>query len=179
MYTILLGIQVLIAISIVVLVLVQHGEGADAGAAFGSGASVTVFGSHGSGNFLSRATGVLAALFFVISMALAYLVQHGGISTGGNSVVNQLKTPPAVTHQQKHHQKKTQSIPEPGAVKHHQPNVSSEPAQNNKPHHAANKGKAKVQGSNAANTGQSQGKAGGNNIPPAPPPGNGKGAPQQ
>ena len=73
MHTLLLIIHVLLAISLIVLVLIQHGKGADAGAAFGSGASATVFGSRGSASFLTRATAVLAALFFVTSLSLAYL----------------------------------------------------------------------------------------------------------
>ncbi|MBL1432581.1 MAG: preprotein translocase subunit SecG, partial [Gammaproteobacteria bacterium] len=60
MQTILLLIHVVIAVALVGLVLLQHGKGADAGAAFGSGASQTVFGSQGSGSFLTRATGILA-----------------------------------------------------------------------------------------------------------------------
>ncbi|MBT8083063.1 MAG: preprotein translocase subunit SecG [Gammaproteobacteria bacterium] len=63
----------LIALLIVVLVLLQRGKGADAGAAFGAGASGTVFGARGSSNFFSRATAVCATLFFVSSLALAYL----------------------------------------------------------------------------------------------------------
>jgi len=74
MYTILVVIQVLVAIALVALVLLQHGKGADAGAAFGSGASGTVFGARGSANFLSTATAWLAAAFFGISLALAYFV---------------------------------------------------------------------------------------------------------
>ena len=74
MYTILVVVQVLVAIALVALVLLQHGKGADAGAAFGSGASGTVFGSRGSANFLSTATAWLAAAFFGISLALAYFV---------------------------------------------------------------------------------------------------------
>ena len=73
MHTFLLIIHVLLAVSLIVLVLIQHGKGADAGAAFGSGASATVFGSRGSASFLTRATAVLAALFFVTSLSLAYL----------------------------------------------------------------------------------------------------------
>ncbi|MFP5357254.1 MAG: preprotein translocase subunit SecG [Gammaproteobacteria bacterium] len=76
MYTILVIAQVLVAIGLIGLVLIQHGKGADAGAAFGSGASGTVFGSRGSANFLSRSTAWLAAIFFCLSLALAYLV-HG------------------------------------------------------------------------------------------------------
>ena len=63
----------LIAIMIIVLVLLQRGKGADAGAAFGAGASGTVFGARGSASFFSRATAVFATLFFVSSLALAYL----------------------------------------------------------------------------------------------------------
>jgi len=71
--SILLIVQVLLSISLISLILIQHGKGADAGAAFGSGASATVFGSRGSGNFLSRATTVVAILFFVVCMSLAYI----------------------------------------------------------------------------------------------------------
>jgi preprotein translocase subunit SecG len=71
--SILLVAQVLLSISLIVLILMQHGKGADAGAAFGSGASATVFGARGSGNFLSRATTVIAILFFVVCLSLAYI----------------------------------------------------------------------------------------------------------
>jgi preprotein translocase subunit SecG len=76
MYTVLMIVQVLTAVGLVGLILLQHGKGADAGAAFGSGASGTVFGSRGSANFMSRATSWLATVFFAVSLALAYLV-HG------------------------------------------------------------------------------------------------------
>lgn len=75
MYTILVVVQVVSAIGVIALVLLQHGKGADAGAAFGSGASGTVFGARGSANFLTRATAVSATLFFLASLALAYVVQ--------------------------------------------------------------------------------------------------------
>jgi len=78
MESILVVVHLLLAIGLVGLVLVQHGKGADMGAAFGSGASATVFGSAGAGNFLSRATAVLAALFFVTSLALAYFAMQTG-----------------------------------------------------------------------------------------------------
>lgn len=65
-------IHVVAAIAVIVLVLLQHGKGADMGAAFGSGASGSLFGASGSANFLSRATGVLAALFFITSLGLTY-----------------------------------------------------------------------------------------------------------
>jgi|TARA_B100000767_G_C19570817_1_gene453122 preprotein translocase subunit SecG len=71
--TIVLIAHTVIALLIIVLVLLQRGKGADAGAAFGSGASATVFGSQGSSNFFSRTTAILAASFFVSSLSLAYL----------------------------------------------------------------------------------------------------------
>lgn len=73
LHPIILTVHVLISIGLVALVLLQHGKGADAGAAFGSGASATVFGSRGSASFLSRTTAILAAFFFVTSLTLAYL----------------------------------------------------------------------------------------------------------
>ncbi len=68
----------IIALLIIVLVLLQRGKGADAGAAFGSGASVTVFGASGSSNFFSRATAVLATMFFASSLTLAYMSSQVG-----------------------------------------------------------------------------------------------------
>jgi preprotein translocase subunit SecG len=72
-YNIILAAFVLVSVALVALILIQQGKGADAGAAFGSGASGTVFGSRGSASFLTRTTGVLATLFFVLSLSLAYL----------------------------------------------------------------------------------------------------------
>jgi preprotein translocase subunit SecG len=68
-----IGVHVLIAVAIVGLVLLQHGKGADMGSGFGGGASSSLFGATGSANFLSRATAILATLFFVSSLGLAYL----------------------------------------------------------------------------------------------------------
>jgi len=82
MQTILNVFHVFLAIGLVGLVLIQHGKGADAGAAFGSGASATVFGARGSGSFLSRTTAALAALFFLTSMALAYFASQVGEPEG-------------------------------------------------------------------------------------------------
>lgn len=82
MQTILNVLHLFLAIGLVSLVLIQHGKGADAGAAFGSGASATVFGARGSGNFLSRATAALATLFFLTSMALAYFASQVGEPEG-------------------------------------------------------------------------------------------------
>jgi preprotein translocase subunit SecG len=81
MQTPVLIIHTLIAIAIVVLVLIQRGKGASAGAAFGSGASGTVFGSRGSTSFFSRATGILATAFFATSLTLAYISsQQSGVT---------------------------------------------------------------------------------------------------
>jgi preprotein translocase subunit SecG len=91
MQTILLVIHVLIALALIALVLLQHGKGADMGAAFGSGASSTVFGSRGAGSFMTRTTAVLAALFFATSLGLAFLATKvGDVRTG--SVVDGLAT---------------------------------------------------------------------------------------
>lgn len=76
LYSVLVSIDVLLAIAIIGLILIQHGKGADVGAAFGSGSSGTVFGSQGSASFLTRATAILATLFFVNSLALAYLASN-------------------------------------------------------------------------------------------------------
>ncbi len=70
--TILLAVQMLSAVVMIGLILVQHGKGADMGAAFGSGGSGSLFGASGSANFLSRTTAVLATVFFVSTLLLAY-----------------------------------------------------------------------------------------------------------
>lgn len=74
--TLLMVSHVLLAVGLIVLILLQHGKGADAGAAFGGGSSSSVFGARGSGSFLSRATAVLATLFFVVSLALAIMASR-------------------------------------------------------------------------------------------------------
>ena len=73
LYNVILGLFVVNSVALVALILIQHCKGAEAGAAFGSGASGTVFGSRGSASFLTRTTGVLATLFFALSLTLAYL----------------------------------------------------------------------------------------------------------
>ncbi|CAI1673595.1 preprotein translocase subunit SecG [Serratia plymuthica] len=73
MYEALLVIFLLISIGLVALIMLQQGKGADMGASFGAGASGTLFGSSGSGNFMTRMTAILAALFFVISLILGNL----------------------------------------------------------------------------------------------------------
>ncbi|SMG47049.1 preprotein translocase subunit SecG [Paraburkholderia susongensis] len=71
--TLIIVVQLLSALGVIGLVLLQHGKGADMGAAFGSGASGSLFGATGSANFLSRTTAVLAAVFFITTLALTYL----------------------------------------------------------------------------------------------------------
>lgn len=71
MESIILIVHILLALGIIGFVMLQQGKGADAGASFGGGASQTVFGSSGSGNFLSRTTAILATVFFITSLALA------------------------------------------------------------------------------------------------------------
>jgi preprotein translocase subunit SecG len=71
-----LVVHVLIGLAVIVFVLLQHGKGADMGASFGSGASGSLFGASGSANFLSRTTAILATMFFLTSLTLAYLAAH-------------------------------------------------------------------------------------------------------
>jgi len=75
-------VHVMTALAIIGLVLLQHGKGADAGAAFGSGASGSLFGASGSANFLSRTTAVLAAVFFLTSLGLTYFSSHKSENKG-------------------------------------------------------------------------------------------------
>jgi preprotein translocase subunit SecG len=85
-------VQVICALGVIILVLLQHGKGADMGAAFGSGSSGSLFGASGSANFLSRTTAVLAVIFFVSTLALAYFGNARPASTG-----SVLESPAATT----------------------------------------------------------------------------------
>ena len=78
LFSVVLVVHVLAGLGVIGLVLMQHGKGADMGAAFGSGASGSLFGSSGSANFLSRTTGALATVFFITSLSLSYLAGNGG-----------------------------------------------------------------------------------------------------
>jgi len=82
LFSVVLLVHILAAVGVIGLVLVQHGKGADMGAAFGSGASGSLFGATGSANFLSRTTAVLAAVFFVTSLTLAYIASNKPRTTG-------------------------------------------------------------------------------------------------
>ena len=88
LHTLLLLAHIVIALALIVLVLLQHGKGADVGAAFGSGASSTMFGARGASSFLSRLTGGLGAGFFITCLALAYMASQ---VTQPASVVEQIQ----------------------------------------------------------------------------------------
>ncbi len=90
---ILLAVQMLTAVTMIVLILIQHGKGADMGAAFGSGGAGSLFGASGSANFLSRSTGVLAAVFFACTLTLAYFGNLRTQSSG--SVLERAASVPA------------------------------------------------------------------------------------
>ncbi|WP_113907373.1 preprotein translocase subunit SecG [Aliidiomarina celeris] len=78
MYEVLLVIYLLVAVSLIALILLQKGKGAEMGASFGAGASNTVFGSGGSGNFLTRLTAILAVSFFLLSLMLGNMAAQSG-----------------------------------------------------------------------------------------------------
>jgi len=115
-YNILLIVQIIVSAALIVLILMQQGKGADAGAAFGSGASGTVFGSQGSGNFLSRMTAILAAVFFLNCLALAWLVANRDTEVG--SVMQQIQveeaapTSPAATPTNNNANSEVPALPE-------------------------------------------------------------------
>jgi len=112
-YSITLTVHILVGLSVIGLVLLQHGKGADMGAAFGSGASGSLFGATGSANFLSRMTAVLATVFFITSLALAYMASNRPATSGG-SVMDAVKTEtvaPSVPAQDVTDDSKAKSIP--------------------------------------------------------------------
>ena len=93
MQTIILSIHIILSIVLVILILVQHGKGADAGAAFGSGASSTVFGARGSATFLTKITTIIALIFFITSLSLAYFASNKH-SKGKDLINEEIKTEP-------------------------------------------------------------------------------------
>jgi preprotein translocase subunit SecG len=92
-FPIVLSLHILVGLSLIGLVLIQHGKGADMGAAFGSGASGSLFGASGSANFLSRTTAILATAFFLTSLGLSYMVGSRTAASSG-SVMDTVKTEP-------------------------------------------------------------------------------------
>lgn len=97
--SILMIVQIISAIGVIGLVLIQQGKGADMGAAFGSGASGSIFGAAGSSNFLSRTTGILAAIFFITTLSISYIGTKRGQDAGVLSKPQSVRVPdtPAVT----------------------------------------------------------------------------------
>ncbi|CAG2141775.1 preprotein translocase subunit SecG [Ralstonia mannitolilytica] len=96
--TLLVVAQILSALGVIGLVLLQHGKGADVGAAFGSGASGSLFGATGSANFLSRTTAVLATVFFVATLALTLIgTNKGSVSVGVMGSVAPAASAPAAS----------------------------------------------------------------------------------
>ena len=101
--------HVLVALAIIGLVLLQHGKGADMGSGFGGGASSSLFGATGSANFLSRSTAILATLFFLLSLALAFVATKRPVESGGGVM-------DAVRSQPEKPQPKAEEKPKPPAV---------------------------------------------------------------
>ncbi|MBD8900450.1 preprotein translocase subunit SecG [Rhodanobacter sp. DHG33] len=102
MFVIFSVFYILVAAAMIVLILLQNGDGASAGSGFGGGASATVFGARGSANFLTRATAVLAALFFLLSLGMGvYLHSHGNAQSSGADlgVMAGMSTTPAPAKQ--------------------------------------------------------------------------------
>ncbi len=91
-YNLIIVVQVLSSLAIIGLVLLQHGKGADMGAAFGSGASGSLFGATGSSNFMSKATGVAATVFFLATLALVYMSTQRSNNVGGGVMENAPKS---------------------------------------------------------------------------------------
>ena len=96
----LIVVHVMVALAIIGLVLLQHGKGADMGSGFGGGASGSLFGATGSANFLSRATAALATVFFLLSLALAYVATKKPVESGGG-VIDAVKSRPAAEEKEK------------------------------------------------------------------------------
>ena len=96
LFNLVIVVQVVSAIAIIGLVLLQHGKGADMGAAFGSGASGSLFGATGSSNFMSKSTGVAAAIFFSATLALSYIsAQRGSGAVSGGVMDKAVPAAPA------------------------------------------------------------------------------------
>jgi preprotein translocase subunit SecG len=93
LFNLVVVVQVVSALAIIGLVLVQHGKGADMGAAFGSGASGSLFGASGSSNFLSKSTAVAAAIFFASTLTLAYFGSNRPHASVGGGVMEHVTVP--------------------------------------------------------------------------------------
>jgi preprotein translocase subunit SecG len=115
--TVILVVQLVSALAMIGLVLVQHGKGADMGASFGSGSSGSLFGATGSANFLSRTTAVCATIFFVCTLALAYVSNARPVDSGGESVLERAApTAPAASEPAGGATQIPGAAPQPGVV---------------------------------------------------------------
>ncbi|MFZ5509050.1 MAG: preprotein translocase subunit SecG [Pseudomonadota bacterium] len=112
LFPLVLTLHILVGVAVIGLVLLQHGKGADMGAAFGSGASGSLFGASGSANFLSRTTAILATVFFLTSLGLSYLASNRPAAPG--SVMDTVKTQPAAPSVPA--KEKTEAAPAPAAA---------------------------------------------------------------
>lgn len=110
--TVLLSVHVLAAVGVIALVLLQQGKGAEMGAAFGSGSSGSLFGSTGSANFLSRTTSLLAVVFFLTSLGLAYMATQRPASSG--SVMDAVPVPSTVAPANDNDVPRPSDVPQPG-----------------------------------------------------------------
>lgn len=124
----LLIVHILVSFGLIGLILIQQGKGAEVGASFGSGASQTIFGSQGSGSFLTRATSILVTVFFITSLALGYLATHHTKTDTIDALINkfnQTESPADSnsTHSKGGHQNQSQSQKQP----------SSSPTENENP----------------------------------------------
>jgi len=115
LHTLLMVVFVLVAISMVVLILLQRGAGAQAGSGFGAGASGTVFGSRGSANFLSSSTKWLAAVFFSLSLFMAWQSAHQAKGTGAEANAAAAKTDLGIMNDLPADAGKSPAVPAPAA----------------------------------------------------------------
>lgn len=101
MYEVVSIVHILVCVALIGLVLIQQGKGAEAGAAFGSGASATIFGSRGSASFLTRITAILATLFFLTSLTLSYFlgkhIENKSVIEKVQSPIEKVQVPPTKT----------------------------------------------------------------------------------
>lgn len=123
LYQIIIVVHILLGIGIIGLVLMQQGKGADAGAAFGSGASGSVFGAQGSASFLSRTTAIFASLFFVTSLGLAFLSGYQGKKADimDAPVVEEVKSDVPLSQNKADDSVPLATLPEAPAIKEVQP----------------------------------------------------------
>ncbi|MDQ6994488.1 MAG: preprotein translocase subunit SecG [Mariprofundaceae bacterium] len=121
METVLMAVHLLVAVLLIGVVLIQRGQGADMGASFGGGGAQTLFGSRGSGSFLGKATGGLAAVFMMTSLSLAFFTQQQA-----GSIVEQVA--PAVQQKNTSNQSEVPAGFDPSALKDETSTTDSLPA---------------------------------------------------